>query len=101
MSRHISNTFWTLFPGLKHISRESARRISSNIPWYRMSSFDRSKSPEALRSKYAHVPWQDVPGMRNKLIHDYLGVDIPTVWLAPQDDLLVPEAVITQILKEL
>jgi uncharacterized protein with HEPN domain len=66
-----------------------------------MSSFDRSKSSEELRSKYAHVPWQDIPAMRDKLIHGYLGVDIATVWLAEQDHLPLPEAVITQILKEL
>ena len=39
--------------------------------------------------------------MCDKLIHDYFGVDLPTVWLAPQDDLPVPKAKVTQILKEL
>ena len=66
-----------------------------------MPSFDRSKSSEELRSKYAHIPWQDIAEMRHKLIHDYSGVDIPAVWLAAQDDFPVPAAAITQILKEL
>lgn len=33
-----------------------------------------------LRNKHFHVPWQDITGMRDKLIHDYLGVDLKRVW---------------------
>ncbi len=40
-----------------------------------------------LRAKYANVPWQDIIGMRNKLIHDYLGVDIELVWITASEDL--------------
>lgn len=39
---------------------------------------------ENLRKKYNHVPWQDITGMRDKLIHDYFGVDIDKVWLTTQ-----------------
>jgi uncharacterized protein with HEPN domain len=42
-----------------------------------------------LTSQYSHIPWQDIAGMRDKLIHDYFGVDLDTVWLTVEKD--IPE----------
>jgi len=33
-----------------------------------------------FRKMHSDIPWKDIAGMRDKLIHDYFGVDIDTVW---------------------
>ena len=40
-----------------------------------------------IRTTYPEIPWQDVAGMRDKLIHDYFGVDIEKVWDTARGDL--------------
>jgi len=36
--------------------------------------------PPELRDRYPDLPWKDMAGMRDKLVHDYLGVDLTVVW---------------------
>jgi uncharacterized protein with HEPN domain len=55
--------------------------------------------PETFRKKYPDIPWSKMAGMRDVLIHDYMGVDLKTVWkvsierlpeLANQMDVIKP-----------
>jgi uncharacterized protein with HEPN domain len=36
--------------------------------------------PESVRKKYSSVPWRDMAGMRDALIHGYFGVNLDVVW---------------------
>jgi len=36
--------------------------------------------PESLRRKYPEIPWKDMAGMRDKLIHEYFGAKLEVVW---------------------
>ncbi len=46
-----------------------------------------AKIPEEVRSKYPHIPWREVKGMRNKLVHQYFGINMEVVWQTIQEDL--------------
>lgn len=43
--------------------------------------------PEEIRAQYPQVPWRKMTGMRDKLIHEYHGVDIDTVWRTLHEDI--------------
>jgi uncharacterized protein with HEPN domain len=38
------------------------------------------KVPQVIRNRYPDIPWAEMAGMRDKLIHDYFGVNLQTVW---------------------
>ena len=42
--------------------------------------------PEDVQSRYSNVPWAQLRGMRNILIHEYFGVDTDILWRAVTED---------------
>lgn len=42
--------------------------------------------PDSVRSQYPDIPWRDIAGMRDKLIHDYFNTDVAIIWEAVQED---------------
>lgn len=57
--------------------------------------------PVALREKYPEVPWKEIIGMRDKLIHGYSGIDFETVWKATKEDVPSLKKLIQKILGDL
>jgi len=40
-----------------------------------------------FKDSHKELPWQDITGMRDKLIHEYFGVDLIVVWETVKQDL--------------
>ncbi len=57
--------------------------------------------PEDLRSAYPSVPWRDIAGARDVLIHEYFRVDLEMTWAMVQTDLPKLETQLRAILKQL
>ncbi|MFZ5922793.1 MAG: DUF86 domain-containing protein [Chloroflexota bacterium] len=45
--------------------------------------------PEDVRGANPEIPWREITGMRNKLMHEYFGVNTRVVWRTLKEDLLV------------
>ncbi len=59
------------------------------------------KIPKSVRAKYPDIPWKDMAGMRDKLIHEYFGVDVEVLWKTVQQDLPTLKVLISRALDEL
>lgn len=40
-----------------------------------------NRLPEELKDKYDDIDWHRIRGFRNRLVHDYFGIDLQIVWL--------------------
>lgn len=59
------------------------------------------KVPDEIRAKYPSVPWKEMAGMRDKLIHFYFGVDRESVWLVVKERIPGLKPLMEQILQDL
>ena len=43
--------------------------------------------PDYFRNQYPDIPWRDIAGMRDVIIHGYFKVDLETIWKVIDEDL--------------
>ena len=52
---------------------------------------------DEIKSQYPDVPWNDISGFRNILVHDYLGIDLDVIWSVIEQELPRLEKVLNGI----
>lgn len=61
------------------VMAESSRRLADDI-----------------KKAYPDIPWKEISGFRNILVHDYLGVDLDAIWSVVEQDLPKLEQALTK-----
>ncbi len=56
--------------------------------------------PEAVRAGNPDVPWREMAGMRDKVIHAYFGVSLELVWETVQRDLEPMATAVAAVLRQ-
>ena len=55
------------------------------------------KIPSDLRLKYPEIPWQEIAGIRDKIAHDYFGIDTEKIWKTVKEDIPAIKPLIEKI----
>jgi uncharacterized protein with HEPN domain len=58
------------------------------------------KIPNEIKENYPWIPWRFMAGMRDKLIHDYFGVDTQVVWNTATEDIVALEEKIKNLISD-
>ena len=43
--------------------------------------------PEEFKQIHTQIPWNQIAGLRNRIVHDYFGLDLEIIWEIIQHDL--------------
>ncbi len=43
--------------------------------------------PKEIQDKFPEIPWRKIIGLRNRVIHEYFGVDISIIWFIVKNEL--------------
>ncbi len=54
---------------------------------------------EEGKAQQPHIPWAEIAGFRNVLVHNYLGIDLETIWGIMTDEVVELKLAVQTILK--
>lgn len=58
------------------------------------------KLPDDIRDRAPEIPWRKIAGIRDKVIHDYVDVDIELIWGIIQKDLQPLKEKVQELLRD-
>ncbi len=80
IEKYLKNSSLTKFQKDKKLQDAIARRIEI--------IGEASKAiPQSIKNKYPQIPWKELAGIRNFLIHVYFGINTTRLWKMTQKDI--------------
>jgi uncharacterized protein with HEPN domain len=84
-----------------HRSRFEASRLVQDAVIRNLQTLTESSQrlSDSIKAGEPHVPWRELVGFRNVIVHGYLGIDLAAVWLVVEQDLPPLEAALDRMVK--
>ena len=73
------------------VFRQDVRTVSAVLWQVAVMGEACAKISQGTRANYPSVPWREIADMRNRLIHEYMRINLPKVWETTQHD--IPELI--------
>ena len=93
ISQFIAGMTWTQFA-------QDQKTIYAVVRAFEIIGEAAKKVPPSVRKRHAKVPWKQMAGMRDKLIHEYFGVNYQVLWKTAQEDIPPVRPLIAKVLEE-
>ena len=55
---------------------------------------------EEMMNKYSNIEWNMIKGLRNRIIHDYEGISLKSIWYILENDIKELKVEVQRIIKE-
>lgn len=55
--------------------------------------------PDEIREDHSDVPWRQITGMRDIIIHEYFGITLEMIWVVATEDILDLKTKVEEIIK--
>lgn len=80
---------------------EDSKTLDAVIRNFEIIGEAANRLPEDFKDSYKNINWFRIRGFRNRIVHDYMGIDFHIVWTIIEKDLDQMAIDITAIIKEI
>ena len=80
---------------------EDSKTVDAIVRNFEIIGEATKRIPLETKDKYPQIPWKMMAGTRDKLIHEYFGVNLQVLWMAVKEDLPPVKGSIKSLLEKM